>query len=318
MCARMMNKCTVTALMMAALPSALAAEVEATVEPAVQTEEAEASTEKQDPRLVAARKFMSLCNDMWFLLSGVADQADADAAAPRFRELLDASVVMVDAMFEPAEDSADIYEKLDDGVAESLEDLTAEFAGLCTLRCYGSELLIAEFRYAVEAGMFTDEYMAYLEPPRPTLTEAETHTELVRFKRLIEPDRAVLDTLRAVQDSRTAGEAAVQLSLLSERLRALAPQQEVANRSFAPDSDATVRQAYAPIEPLLWGIRTEIVRIASLPGYDEESFDSFSDALEAVYRSLGDTHSHWFADVFDSSFLIDLDDAVREASTISK
>ena len=304
--------------MMAALPSALAEGVEAPVEPTVQTEEAEASSEKTDPRLVASRKFMSLCNDMWFLLSGVADRADADAAAPRFRELLDASIVEVDAMFEPGTDSADIYEELDDGVAESLEDLTAEFSSLCTTRCFGSELLIAEFRYAVEAGMFTDDNMEYLEQPRPMLTEAETHTELVRYKRLVEPDRAVLDTLRAVQDSRTAGEAAVQLSLLAERLRALAPQQEVANRRFSPDSDATVRQAYAPIEPLLWGIRTEIVRIASLPGYDEESFDSFSDALEDLYRSLGDTHSHWFEDVFDSSFLIDLDDAVREASTISK
>ena len=82
----MMNKCTVTALVMAALPSALAEGVEA-VEPVVQAEEA---PKPVDARLVAAHKFMCLCNDMWFLLSGVADRADADAAAPRFRELLDA------------------------------------------------------------------------------------------------------------------------------------------------------------------------------------------------------------------------------------
>ena len=310
-----MNKCTVTALMMAALPSALAEGVEAAVEPAAQAEEA---PKPVDARLVAAHKFMCLCNDMWFLLSGVEDRADADAAAPRFRELLDSSIVEVDAMFEPAEDSADIYESLEDGVAESLEDLTAEFHSLCTQRCFGSDALIKEFRYAAEAGIFDEEYVAALEQPRPLLTEAETRSELLRYKRLVEPDRAVLDTLRAVQDSRTAGEAAVQLSLLSERLRALVPQQNVANREFAPESDNTVREAYAPIEPLLWGIRSEIVRIASLPDYDEESFDSFSSALEAVYRSLGDAHSHWFNDVFDASFLIDLDDALREASTISK
>lgn len=310
----MMNKCTVTALVMAALPSALAEGVES-VEPVVQAEEA---PKPVDARLVAAHKFMCLCNDMWFLLSGVADRADADAAAPRFRELLDAAIVEVDAMFEPAEDSADIYESMEDGVAESLDDLNAEFQSLCTNRCFGSEALIAEFRYAAEAGMFSEEYIASLAPPLPLLTEAEAKTELMRYKRLVEPDRAVLDTLRAVQDSRTAGEAAVQLSQLSERLRALAPQQNVANRQFAPDSGATVREVYAPIEPLLWEIRTEIVRIASLPEYDEETFDSFSSALEDVYRSLGDAHGLWFSDVFDASFLIDLDDALREASMISK
>lgn len=311
----MTNKRTVTALVMAALPTAMAL---GAVEPRADARPDEARVATVQHAEDYGRELLSLCNDMWFLLSGVADKADADAAASRFRELVDKALAVAEKLYDPTNPELLEMAELHASIAESMEDLTQEFNSLCALRCYGAEKLIAQFRYSVENGMFSDDYLVYLEEPRELLTDAETRSELLRYKRLVEPDRAVLDTLRAVKDARTADDAAIQLSLLSERLKKLSPQQDVADRPFSPESDASVRLVYAPIEPLLWGIRAEIVRIASLPDYDEAAYDSFSEALQDVYIRLGEAHCHWFDSVFDASFHVDLDEALQEAASLSK
>lgn len=264
------------------------------------------------------RELVCMCHDMWFMLSAISDKKQADAAAPEFRRMIDRAIVLSEQLYTEGGQDVELLAEVQENLADSLDELTEEFDSLCRLRCYGSDKLIAEFRYAMDVGMFTDDLVALLDEPQPHLTEAETRVELVRFKRLVEPDTAVLAALRAVRDSRTAGDVAMQLQLISERLNDLVPEKEMQNRDFAPTAGKRARKAYAPIEPLLWGIRSEIVRIASLPGYHRAEFDSFSDALETVFRSLADTHYHFFDEVFDDSFHSDLDEALKENATTSK
>ncbi len=265
------------------------------------------------------QEILRLTSEMWFLLSGIRDKADADAAAPRFTALVEQASHMGEKLYDESSHAQELeaLEMLHYCIAEAYEDLSYEFDSLCRARCYGSQSLLTAFHKAVGAGLFNDEELPLLEMIRPPLTESETRNELVRLKRLVEPDRAVLRILSEVKDARSARQAADELSLQTARLQLLLPESRVANRSFADASRASVRAAFEPLEPLLWGIRNEIVRIASLPGYEGESFDTFSDALESMFESLGKTHSEWFKDVFDASFRTDLDDALQENATTS-
>lgn len=271
------------------------------------------------PEKSVGRELLRLTSEMWFLLSGIRDKQDADAAAPRFEALVEQSSNMGDKLYDESSHAQELesLEMLHYCIAEAYEDLSYEFDSLCRTRCYGSERLLKAFHKAVDAGLFNDEELPMLELAKPPLTESEARHELVRLKRLVEPDRAVLRILSEVKDARSARQAAGELSRQTARLKLLLPESKIANRSFADSSQASVRAAYKPIEPLLWGIRNEIVRIASLPGYESESFDSFSDALELMFESLGKTHSEWFHDVFDASFRTDLDDAIQENATTS-
>ncbi|MDO5472076.1 MAG: hypothetical protein Q4F35_01955 [Akkermansia sp.] len=285
--------------------------------PVVPKADEEPSSETRGDSL--GQELLRVTNEMWFLLSGVSDRAGADVAAPRFVLLVKEAENIGNKLYD-AEGRGQDLEALDMlhyRIAEALEDLNSEFASLCRAQCYGSEGLIASFYQAVEAGLFDEEMIAELTLPKPPLSDSEARREIVRLKRLVEPDRAVLETLQTVVDARTAALVVGQLKALSDRLNDLQPEQELANRDFAPGSVRSANDAYAPIEPLLWGIRSEIVRIASLPGYDEAAYDTFSDALDSVYASLGETHSEWFDDVFDASFRTDLDDALHENATTS-
>ena len=278
------------------------------------------------------QEFLKTTSDMWFLLSGIRDKNEADKAAPRFLELVQRVAELDELlsrlpMIPMSEDSVD--EESDevhvvgmmDGVhlriLEAFEDLNTEFLGLCRVRCYGSERLRVAFRQAVASGMFNEEDAELLQTPPEPLDEEETRQELVRLKRLVIPDTALLETLELVQDSVSAGKAAIRLRELTERLHALMPEGYMLNRDFADASDDAVRETLASLEPLLWGIRSEIVRIASIPGYNTEPFDGFSDALDSMFESLGETHSFCFETVFDSSFRSDLEEAARENATTS-
>lgn len=306
-----MKRCVITALLTSL--SGVAAPAESLAVDGVAPSENESANAQHH----AGRELVCLCNDMWFLLSSVSNRKTADSAAPEMRRLLERMIVVSDRLCNEGGQDLEMLNEVHERLEESLEELTEEFNSLCTVRCFGSDKLMEEFRYSVEVGMFTDECIALLEPPKPELTAAEARSEFSRFKRLVEPDKAVLDALIAVQDARTAGDAAVQLCALSVALNKLAPEQALAERNFAPESRSSARKAYTPIEPLLWGIRTEIVRIASLPGYHKKEFDRFSDALETVFRSLAVTHYHFFDEVFDESFHSDLDEALQENSTTS-
>lgn len=265
------------------------------------------------------QELLLVTNDLWFLLSGVADREDADAAAPRFDELVEKAAAIGDSFFSSSDgQDADALASMPyQSLADAYNDLYHEFEVLCQNCCYGSQSLINSFRKAVELGVFSDENVPVLELPKPPLTEKEAHRELVRYKRLVEPDRAVLEILQGVQDAGSADKAAVELVRLTERLEQLKPESAVAYRQFKEVDQKTYRATYASIEPLLWGIRNEIVRIASIPGYEQASFDAFSDALDSVFENLGDTHTAWFDEVFDASFRLDLDDALRENATTS-
>ena len=262
-------------------------------------------------------EMLKVTNDMWFLLSGVGDKQAADAAAQRFHELVKESERIGDKLYAQQALDIEALDMMHYRIAEVYESLSYEFESLCRARCYGSQRLIGAFRAAVTAGIFDDECMPGLEQPKPPFTETEARHELVRIRRLVEPDKAVLTALQEVKDANSATKAAETLSLLTSRLQKLLPDSTLANRTFADKSAPHVRAAFAPIEPLLWGIRSEIVRIAALPGYDDEPFDLFSDALDTVFQSLGDTHNTWFDEVFDESFRSDLDEALHENATTS-
>lgn len=265
------------------------------------------------------QELLRVTNDMWFLLSGVVDRKGADAVAERFDGLITEAEQIGD-MLQGEDGMAQDLEALDMlhyRIAEALDDLSMEFESLCRAGCYGSPRLIKTFHRAVEAGLVGEEIVEDLAVPKPPLSESESRQELVRYRRLVEPDKALLATLQAVQDVETANRMIASLKQLTVRLNALLPQKSHQNRGLAASTVRSASEAYAPVEQLLWDIRTEIVRIAGLPGYDDSAFDNFSDALDGVYESLGNTHSAWFSDVFDESFRTDLDDALHENATTS-
>ena len=278
------------------------------------------------------QEFLKATSDMWFLLSGISNKEEADLAAPRFLELVQ-RIMELDELLSrlpmvPVADTS-AGEESDEvrvvgmmggihlRILEAFEDLNAEFLGLCRQHCYHSERLRVAFRQAVASGMFNEEDAELLQLPPAPLDAEEARLEIVRLKRLENPDRAFLETLELVQDVESADKAAERLRVLADRLQKLIPEGYQLNRTFADMSEPEVQEVVAPLLPLLWGIRSEIVRIAALPDYNTEPFDSFSDALDSAFESLGETHGFCFENVLDASFRSDLDDAVRENVTTS-
>ncbi len=276
------------------------------------TAAAVAALVKKDP-VNAYRDLLVATNELWFLLSGIRNKADADNAARRFGELV-LQVTQMDEDLVLMGDGPQQQESLDQlryQIMDAYCSVDSEFGGLCRVRCYGSQELVDAFQAAVAGGMFDAEDLPLLEIHQP-FTAAEARQEIARIKRLAAPDKAVLDCLRLVVDSASARQKAPELARLTTELRALTPDSKLKRRNFHNSSAPSVRAVSEPVEALLWGIRSEIVRIAGLPGYSDEPYDTFSDTLDAVYEALGETHSEWFDDVFDESFRIDLDEAYRE------
>ena len=181
------------------------------------------------------QEFLKTTSDMWFLLSGIRDKEEADKAAPRFLELVQ-RIAELDELLShlPMVPTADVQEEdsetvhvvgMMDGVhlriLEAFEDLNAEFLGLCRVRCYGSVRLRVAFRQAVASGMFNEDDVELLQTPPAPLDEKEMRHELVRLKRLLVPDRALLETLELVKDEDSAREAVTRLRELTVRLQAL-------------------------------------------------------------------------------------------------
>lgn len=293
--------------------------------------DAPASVEAMTPQEIICRDFLQSVSDLWFLLSGIGNRAEADAQAAPFTELVHriclldeqlsasstASGLPVEVEAEVHEDAeiAEKAERLDAlqlRILESFDDINAEFLSLCRVQCYGSAKLVKAFTEAAETGMFAEDSLLTLQGQGDSPTDKETEAELARRRNLEAPDRAVLTVLQQVKDASSAQRAVAALTQLAGNLRQLVPEKVLDNRSFSDAARARARAAYEPISPLLWGIRTELVRIAALPGYDTESYDSFSDALNAVFENIGATHSEWFDDVFDASFRSDLDEALQE------
>ncbi len=267
---------------------------------------------QKDP-VNAYRDLLVATNELWFLLSGIRDKADADKAARRFGELVSQVSKMDDDLVlmgdEPQQQES--LDQLRYQIMDAYCSVDSEFGGLCRVRCYGSQELVDAFQSAVAGGMFDADDLPLLEIHRP-FTNEEARQELARIKQLAAPDKAVLNCLRRVTDAASAQKKAPELARLTLALRELQPDSKLQHRNFHNTSAPAVRAVSEPVEALLWGIRTEIVRIAGLPGYSDEPYDTFSDTLDEVYEALGETHSEWFEDVFDESFRIDLDEAYRE------
>lgn len=286
------------------------------------------------PQEVICRDFLQSVSDLWFLLSGISNRKDADAQAAPFSELV-RRICLLDEQLSsaptnsglPVEVEAEVHEDaataeaaemldtLQLRILESFEDVNAEFLSLCRVQCYGSDKLAKAFTEAAETGMFAEEALTSLQGQGARASVAETEKELARRQHLEAPDRALLTVLQQVKDAPSAQLAVAALTQLAGRLRLLIPEKSLDNRSFSESARKRVCATYEPISPLLWGIRTELVRIAALPGYDTESYDTFSDALNTVFENISATHSEWFDDVFDASFRSDLDEALQENST---
>lgn len=265
-------------------------------------------------------RLLNATNEMWFLLSGVTDRASADAAADRFLELAEQSCSMTDTLLDGDAQSLEqaLLDKNTYRIANAYEDLNHEFESLCRMRCYGSSRLAAVFISTVRMGVFGDEYLEILQATPHTLNDSEVATEIARLLQLEDPDREILRVLSMVCDDATALSAAMELAPLADELRRLQPDSRLGADNFSAEDRDALMSACAVLEPLLWSIRNEIVRIVSLPGYDKECYDTFSDALDLVFDSLNDTHAECFDYVFDKSFRADLDNALHQSITTSQ
>ena len=263
---------------------------------------------------------LRVTNEMWFLLSGVVDTATADAAAAKFASLAAESARMSDKLFDNDSQAIDL-EALDQDtyrIAEAYEDLTYEFESLCRARCYGSEQLTRAFVQAMRDGTFSDDCADYLQRSSMLLSERDARAEISRLEHLAPQDRELLQILSRVQDVNSADAAARQLSTLTQRIRKMLPTYRLRAANFPEKNRAALTAACGRLEPILWMIRNEIVRIVSLPGYDNDAYDTFSDALDSAFESLSETHSECFDTIFDESFRADLDDALHESVTSSQ
>lgn len=269
------------------------------------------------------QEFLQTASEMWMLLSGVSSKQDADAAAARFSELVRITFELDNRLsslplIAPEAECVGMMDSVQLRILETMDDLHVEFLSICRARCYGSESLVKAFEQAIELGMFAEEDRELLESPGAPLSAEEALAEIARLNRLEAPDREVLHVLEQVQDEEEASKAAVKLTSLSLQLKPLIPAEDMEHREFAPEAAAAAQAVLAPLEPILWAIRSEIVRIAALPGYEAETYDDFSVALDLVFESLGATHTNLFDSVFDASFRTDLDNALRENSISSQ
>lgn len=265
-------------------------------------------------------RLLGVTNEMWFLLSGVVDTASADAAAGRFAHLVKESTKLSDAMFDTDAQAQDL-EALDQEtyrIAEAYEELSYEFESLCRVRCFGSTSLIVAFLQAMRDGVFSDESEELLQRTTILLTEQAANAEISRLEHMAPPDRELLRILSCVRDTQSATAAVAQLAEITKQMRKLIPVNRLRTGNFPETRRAALTAACGRLEPTLWQIRNQIVRIVSLPGYDGAQYDDFSDALDSAFESLGDTHAECFDDIFDESFRSDLDDALHESVTSSQ
>ena len=263
---------------------------------------------------IPAGQLLRVTNEMWLLLSKVVDRDTAEKSAARFAGLVKESASLSDKMFDGDARALDV-EALDRDayrIAESYDELCQEFSSLCHVRCYNSPQLMRAFLLAMDLGVFNDDERENLNTSTRTLSEKEAGQEVERLGKMVVSDGELLDLLARVHDAATAKKVAPELTELARRAAAGCPALRLTFDNCPRQSQGALQQVCRQLEPLLWRIRSEIVRIVGLPGYDSDQFDIFSDALDSVYESLSRTHSECFEEVFDASFRTDLDDALHE------
>ena len=259
----------------------------------------------------APDRMLAVTSEMWRLLCGVVNKETADQSADRFGQLVQMSWKLSEAMFEGEAQDVESLDAQTYRIAEVYEEASYEFDSLCKTQCYGSSALVNEFLKAMELGVFGDEEREKLQLTRVLLSPSDAQREIARLRRMETVDSELLEQLGHVQDPESAASAAGPIVALAGRMNESRPAHRFGRSNIPETFRPEFLRVCKEIEPILWKIRNEIVRIVALDGYDREPFDSFSDALDRMYESLSLTHGECFDDVFDASFRMDLDDALH-------
>ncbi len=256
-------------------------------------------------------QMLSVTNEIWRLLCGVVNKETADQAASRFGQLVKRSWQLSETMFGSEAQDVESLNAQTYRIAEVYEEASYEFESLCKSQCYGSTALVNEFLKAMELGVFGDEEREKLQLTHVLLSPADAQREIDRLRRMESVDGELLDQLGRVQDAKSAEAVSPFIIVLAERMNKVRPAHRFGRTNIPESARPDFLRVCEELEPILWKIRNEIVRIVALDGYDREPFDSFSEALDSVYESLSLTHGECFDNVFDSSFRMDLDDALH-------
>lgn len=259
----------------------------------------------------APEQMLAVTNEMWRLLCGVVNKETADQSANRFGQLVQKSWKLSETMFQGEAQDVESLDAQTYRIAEVYEEASYEFDSLCKSQCYGSAPLVNEFLKAMELGVFGDEEREKLQLTHVLLSPGEAQREMTRLRGMEKVDTELLTQLGRVQNAQSAAAVASQITGLAGRMNKNRPAHRYGRANMPENTRQEFLRICDQLQPILWKIRNEIVRIVALDGYDSESFDSFSDALDSVYESLSLTHGECFDEVFDSSFRMDLDDALH-------
>ena len=286
------------------------------------TESHQVGKENQS-ELALARLLIQNSAELWLLLSGIQKQEMAEAQAQLFIESvqrLEKLHTQLEFRFNAKPDgfNSEEFESIIQYISELNMAIDEEFLSLWRVDCYGSPALKFAFDRALNEGYFELPDGLSTARTQEQLSAEESHRELIRMQRLLDPDAAVVESLSRVTDANSAALAAAEIKVHTTRLQQLAPtQHEHSLRPLACHDSEAYKAAYAPLEKLLWALRNELVRIAALPQYDDAPYDDFSNALDQLFLNIASTHSRWYGEIFDDSFFIDLDDAAQSASSAS-
>ncbi len=264
-----------------------------------------------DTPISVPEQMLAVTNEMWRLLCSVVNKETADQSANRFGQLVHMSWKLSESMFEGEAQDVESLDARTYRIAEVYEEASYEFDSLCKTQCYGSAALVNEFLKAMELGVFGDEEREKLQLTHVLLSPADAQREVARLRRMEEVDGELVEQLGRVQDAKSAAAAVGPIVALAGRMNEGRPAHRFGRSNIPETIRPEFLQVCKQLEPVLWKIRNEIVRIVALDGYDREPFDSFSDALDSMYESMSLTHGECFDDVFDASFRMDLDDALH-------
>jgi len=278
----------------------------------------EANNDK-DVVIVLGNKVQAHALKLWSMLSHIQSKKDADAKADLFlnatqkiaildREYFDLSEVHQSSAMEKA------HQEMRTLIICSYQTLNDEFNSIYAARCYGSSKMQEAFNQAVNIGFFDISQASVVIPIRLPLNLKEEEMELLRMKKLLLPDRAILKELCSIHNESTAAAASKNLLLHIETLHSLITPNEHRFRPHHGDSEE-YRNNDATIIQLLWQMRSEYIRLVSITQIESAIMGQLCNELDELYLSLEESHNLTFHVVFDNSFLSDMDEAYRQSKS---
>lgn len=262
-------------------------------------------------------RIVRVTDEIWTLLCGVVNKDTADKAAERFAELSRELWKLNEATFDGKAQDVESLDSETYRIADVYESASYEFDSLCRTHCYGSDALAKAFLKAMDLGVFGDAEKEKLQLTNVILANPAAREEIERLRSMKPIDTALYENLSHVKDAPTANKVVPRLESLTKQMNVLRPLHRYGVENFPTEYRAEAKAVFGELEPILWNIRDEIVRIAALDGYANEPFDHFSDAMDAVFELLSCTHGESFDEVFDTSFRIDVDDALHGGMTMN-